>query len=153
MSFRLTGLSPEQFRPLFGKSEAELEAAGVARLRAQEGSLCRVTLEDAGVGENILLLTYEHVAAPSPYRSAGPIFVREGDHRQAEIVGRIPQQLRDRRFSIRAYDDRDWIVDSAVGPGSELEILIERFFENSAVRYLHLHHAGHGCFAARVDRP
>jgi hypothetical protein len=152
MSFRLAGLAPEQFRHLFGKSDLELEEAGATRLKAGEGWACRITLEDAAVGENILLLTYEHVPGPSPYRSAGPIFIREGDHRPAELVGRIPPEMLARRYSIRAYDERDWLIDSEIGRGSDLSTLIECFFENEAVRYLHLHHAGHGCFACRVDR-
>lgn len=152
MSFRLTGLPPENFSHLFGMSEPELETAGVARLKAQNGFPCRVTLEDAAPGENVLLLTHEHVPSPSPYRSAGPIFVREGDHPRAEIAGRIPREMLARRYSIRAYDERDCLIDSEVGPGSDLEKLIERFFENRAVRYLHLHHAGHGCYACQVDR-
>ena len=152
MSFRLTGLPPENFSHLFGMGEPELEAAGAARLKAEDGFPCRVTLEDAAAGENVLLLTHEHVPSPSPYRSAGPIFVREGDHARAEIVGRIPAEMLARRYSIRAYDERDWLIDSEVGPGSDLEALIERFFENEAVRYLHLHHAGYGCYACRVDR-
>jgi hypothetical protein len=152
MSFRLTGLSVEPFRHLFGKTDAELADAGVTRLSAEEGSPCRITLEDAVPGENILLLTYEHVPGPSPYRSAGPIFIREGEHPSADLIGQIPAQMLSRRYSVRAYDERDWLIASDVAPGSDLPGVAERLFANPAVRYLHLHHAGHGCFAARVDR-
>ena len=66
--------------------------------------------------------------------------------------GGVAGSAASRRYSIRAYDERDWLIDSEVGPGSDLKKLIERFFESEAVRYLHLHHAGHGCYACRVDR-
>jgi len=152
MSFRLTGLPSQQFRQFFGKSDAELKAAGIARLKAEEGSPCRVTLEDAEPGENILLLNHEHVPGPSPYRSAGPIFIREGEYSSAELIGLIPTKMLPRRYSIRAYDERDWLIASEIGFGVDLPALVQNFFKNEAVRYVHLHHAGHGCFACRVDR-
>jgi Protein of unknown function (DUF1203) len=77
MRLRYSGLEASQFRPLFVLDDAGLAARGAVRLKAEPGSPCRISLEDAQPGESLLLLAFEHQAAASPYRSSGPIFVRE----------------------------------------------------------------------------
>ena len=49
MAYRITGLSPEPFRPLFGLSDAELEQRGAQRWTATPGSGLpdRVAMRDA----------------------------------------------------------------------------------------------------------
>ena len=49
MDFRVTGLDPEPFRPLFQLDERELALLGARRLIADEPNAfpCRVSLEDA----------------------------------------------------------------------------------------------------------
>ena len=64
----------------------------------------------------------------------------------------IPEQQRRRLLSVRAYDERHYIVDAEVAAGTELETLIERFFADPRVAYLHAHNARRGCYACRVDR-
>ena len=64
----------------------------------------------------------------------------------------IPDQQRRRLLSVRAYDERHYIVDAEVVPGTELETLIDRFFADPRVAYLHVHNARRGCYACRVDR-
>ena len=64
----------------------------------------------------------------------------------------MPDQQRRRLLSVRAYDERNWIIDAEVTPGSELGSLIKRLFKNSAVNHLHVHNARYGCYACRVDR-
>ena len=151
MPFRLSGLSAEQFRPLFGLSDEALAARGVIRLAAGDSAPCRVSLDDAAVGEPVLLLHYEHQSAPSLYRASGPIFVREGAG-EAAVTDRIPDSFRKRIYSARAYDGDGLMVDAEVGEGTGLEALIDRLFARPEVAYLHLHHARRGCYACRVDR-
>ena len=80
MSFRITGLSPEPFRPLFGLSDQELAAQGVRRYVADSkpGFPDRVEMRDAEPGETVLLLNYTHQPADTPYRASHAIFVIEG---------------------------------------------------------------------------
>ncbi|HEY5724277.1 MAG TPA: DUF1203 domain-containing protein [Allosphingosinicella sp.] len=151
MSFRLAGLSAEPFRPLYGLSDAELEARGVRRLIADDSAPCRVTLENVRAGEPVLLLTFDHLEGPSLYRGSGPIFVGEGAVETC-VTDRIPDNFRARIYSARAYDSDDTMIDADVAPGTELEGLIERMFADPAVAYIHLHHAKRGCFSCRVDR-
>jgi len=44
------------------------------------------------------------------------------------------------------------MLDADLIDGSKLDILINSFFENPDVAYLHAHYAKRGCFAARITR-
>ena len=100
----------------------------------------------------MVLLSYQHQPAASPYRAAGPIFVREGATTTYDAVGPAPEQLRRRLLSLRAYDREDCIVEAEVIEGSEVEALAERFLADPAVAYLHAHYARRGCYACRIER-
>ncbi len=154
MGFRISGLPLERVGHLLRLDAAELQAAGVVELRVDEEHAypCRVTLEDAAPGEHVLLFSFPHQPAGSPYQASGPIFVRRGATQTRIAVNEVPDQQRRRLLSVRAYDARDWIVAAEVTPGTELEPVIERLLGDPRVAYLHLHNARPGCFAARVDR-
>jgi hypothetical protein len=100
----------------------------------------------------VLLVNYEHLSVDSPYRSAHAIFVREGAKTCPTIVNKIPEQLRIRLLSIRAFDADGMMIDADVVHGKECEPVIERLLENRNTSYLHIHNAKPGCYAARVDR-
>ena len=155
MNFRITGLSPEPFKALFPLDDAELTARGAQRVFADDSSPgypCRVSLAHAAPGEELILISYEHQAARSPYRAAGPIFARKAATVAFDGVNIVPEPMRVRLLSARAYDTGDMIVEAEVVDGSQIESLIERFFQRDEVAYLHLHYARRGCYACRVDR-
>ena len=154
MDFIISGLPRARFEALFGLSEAELAARGVVRQQVQTspGSPCRVSLEDAAVGESVLLLNFEHQSAASPYRASHAIFVREGAAEYRPVPGAVPEVLRRRTLSVRAFDADGMMVAAEVVPGADLEPVIARMLGEPEADYLHLHNAGPGCFAARVDR-
>jgi hypothetical protein len=154
MNFVITGLDPQPFRHLYGLSDAELTREGVIRMRADSkpGFPCRVTLQDAEPGEELLLLNYEHLPVETPYRSRHAIFVRDGAERAARYESEIPEQLAVRLLSVRAFDADGMMTDADAFDGSDLAGRIEMFFADPAVAYLHVHNAKRGCFAARVDR-
>src|ERR1700685_2734366 len=91
-SFQLIGLSPEQFSPLFSRSAEQLAPLGIVRVTADSkpGFPCRISLEDAEPGEELLLLPYEHQPAASPYRASGPIYVRAGSQQANLQPDEIP---------------------------------------------------------------
>jgi hypothetical protein len=153
-SFRLTGLDPEPFEPLFALSDAELSARGIERRFAdvRPGFPCRVGLADAEEGEELLLLPFVHQPAASPYHASGPIFVRRGARRRTLAAGEVPDCVGSRLISVRAYDARHWIVDAAVCEGTDVAAEIERLFVNREVAYLHLHNARRGCYSCAVER-
>jgi hypothetical protein len=154
MSFRITGLAPEPFRPLFGLSDQELAAQGVRRYVADSkpGFPDRVEVRDAEPGETVLLLNYTHQPADTPYRASHAIFVIEGAQARYDRIDEIPPALRLRTLSLRAFDKYDLIVDADLVDGGNVESVIQRFFADPRVAYIHAHYAKYGCYAARIDR-
>ncbi|QNU15260.1 DUF1203 domain-containing protein [Thermomonas sp. XSG] len=154
MEYIVSGLPLAPFEPLFGLGDAALRAHGAVRIRAdaRPGFPCRITLEDAAPGESLLLLHWQHQPAATPYRSGGPIFVREGARATARVRNAIPPQQRERLLSVRGYDADGWMHDADVLEGTQLETAIERFFQDPRIACLHVHNARRGCYACRSDR-
>lgn len=153
MNFIVRGISPVPFRALFALSDAELAAQGIQRCFAEDdGYPGRVSLAHANIGEEVLLLSYEHQSASSPYRANGPIFVRKTAATRAILTDAIPEPFRTRLLSVRAYNQQDCIVDAEVEDGARVETLITRMFGNPDVAHLHVHYARRGCYAGRIDR-
>jgi hypothetical protein len=154
MSFRITGLSPAPFGHLFGLPDELLARHGVRRCIADRtpGYPDRIEVRDAEPGERLLLLNYTHQAAATPYRASHAIFVREHAAERYDRIDEIPEVLRLRLISLRAFDDRDEMIDGTVLDGARLAEGIEAMFADPAARYLHAHFASRGCYAARVDR-
>lgn len=154
MSFQIHSLRAEDFADLFSLSDAELAARNACRqtVMSSPGSPCRVSMEDAAVGETVILLNYQHQPAHSPYKATHAIFVRKGA-KQAELeVGEVPEVLRCRVISLRLFDKDHMMIDADLVPGIALSGAIEAAFERPEVAYLHLHNAKPGCFAASVTR-
>ena len=154
MSFRISGLPLTDFAPLLGRPDAELAQHGAIRMQVDRrpGFPCRVSLRDAEPGETVLLLNYEHLSVATPYRSRHAIFVRENAEEVHPEIDEIPESLRIRLLSLRAFDRAGMLRDADVVQGSDLAAAIERMLAQPEVEYLHLHNAKPGCFAARVDR-
>jgi hypothetical protein len=154
MSYRITGLAPEPFRHLFGLPDEELALHGARRYVADRKPAFpdRIELRDAEPGETLLLLNYTHQPANTPYRASHAIFVREGASQPYDRVGEVPEVMRVRPISVRAFDADDLMVDADLVPGQDLEQAIERLFSAAEVAYLHAHYAKRGCYAARIDR-
>jgi Protein of unknown function (DUF1203) len=153
MSFRITGLPAEKFAHLFALSDAELGARGALRRvsDAKPGYPCRISLTDAEPGQEVILTHFEHQPANTPYRASHAIYVRKGEQTY-DAVDQVPEQLRLRLLSVRAFDGKGMMVDADVTDGKELERVIERLLGNGRTDYLHVHYAKHGCYAARIDR-
>lgn len=154
MNFRITGLSPEPFRHLFGLSDADLARHNARRYIADEkpGFPDRVEIRDAEPGESVLLVNYMHQPAETPYRSSHAVFIREGAEKTYDRIGEIPPALNGRLIALRAFDADHMIVDADVAEGSALEPLIERLLANPQAAYLQAHYAKRGCYAARIER-
>jgi len=154
MSFRIRGLDPAPFAHLFGLPDADLAALGVTRCiaDARPGYPDRIEVRDVEPGETVLLLNYEHQPAKTAYRSSHAIFVREGAERAFDAVGVVPEVIRVRPISLRAFSEGGEMLDADLVDGREIEGLIGAFFENPEVAYLHAHYAKRGCYAARIDR-
>lgn len=152
--FQLSGLSHEPFQPLFELSDEELGALGAARVEADAGFgfPCRVSLQDAEVGETLLLLSHEHQPAASPYRASGPIFIRRDARQRVLPAGVVPPYVTQRLMSLRAYDATHRMVDAAVCEGTAVAAWLEQAFSDTQIAYIHLHNAKRGCFSCMAAR-
>lgn len=154
MSFRITGLSAQPFAHLFGLGDGELARHGAIRVPTAEGDAHpdRVELRDARPGEAVLLINHEHQPADTPYRSRHAIFVREHAGPAFDAVDQVPDALRRRLLSLRAFDAAGMMVDADIVDGTEVEPLIERLLAQPGVDYIHAHFARRGCYAALIRR-
>ena len=155
MSFRIKALALAPFQPLFDMDGPALLRLGARRMVADapHAAPCRVSLADAAPGERLILLNHRHLDAPaSPYRSEGPIFVREAAMEAAPGVGEVPDMLGRRLLSARVYD-ADWMMtDADVVEGRDLAGRLSDWFADPAVSAIHLHTARRGCFMAAAER-
>jgi Protein of unknown function (DUF1203) len=154
MSFRITGLSPDSFRHLFGLPDEELAKRGAKRYVAdtKPGYPDRIELRDAEPGETVILLNYVHQPANTAYHASHAIFVREGAEATYDRTNEIPDAMRSRQLSLRAFDAEHLMVDAELVDGSHIEDVIERFFADPHIAYLQAHFAKRGCYAARIER-
>ena len=154
MSFRIRGLSPAPFLPYFGLPDADLATFGIIRyvVDSDPGYPDRIELRDAAIGDTVLLLNHVCQDADTPYRASHAIFVREGATQAYDAVDQVPASMRIRLLSLRGYTQNGMMVDADVVDGTAIESLIARLFEDPTVSYIHVHNAGRGCYAGRIDR-
>lgn len=146
--------SPEPFQHLFGLSDDELASQGVKRylVNTKPGYPDRIEMRDAEPGETVLLLNHLCQPAHTPYRASHAIFVREGAVQTFDGINQIPDVMRIRLLSLRAYSKEGMMLDADVVEGSHAETVILRFFADPDVSYIHVHNAKRGCYSGRIDR-
>ena len=154
MPFLIHALAPDRFQSLFSMSDDELQQHQARRVavEANPGTPCRVSLQDAEVGEEVVLVHYEHQPADSPFRSSHAIYVRNNVAQSFLDEDEIPALFRHRLMSVRAFSKDHIMINADAIEGTYLEPVINRFLDDQEVDYIHLHYAKPGCFAARVER-
>jgi hypothetical protein len=153
-AFQLHGLEPSSLLPLFELDEQALRGMGAVRRIADEspGYPCRISLQDADVGDELLLLHHLHHDVPSPYRSGGPVFIRRKARQARLAVDEVPPSILRRLMSLRAYDAAHMMIRGDVCEGAQAGAVLGQFFDDPKVQTVHLHHARQGCFACRATR-
>lgn len=154
MGFQIHSLPAEQFADLFTLTDAELEARQACRqiVTSKPGTPCRVSMQDAEVGETVILLNYAHQPHNSPYRASHAIFVRQNATNARIRANEVPDVIRSRIISVRCFDQYHMMIDADVVRGAEVADKLNEVFEQKNVAYVHLHNAKPGCFAALVCR-
>ena len=154
MGFQISALNIDQFNHLFGQDQEALEKQGIRRIVVDNkpGFPCRVSLQDAEVGEKVLLMNYEHQPKPTPFQSSHAIFGREWASQAKPDRNEVPEMFRHRLLSVRAFDASGMMIDADVIDGEHLESLIEHLLANKSTDNLHIHNARLGCYAALVER-
>ncbi|MEN3324963.1 DUF1203 domain-containing protein [Mariniflexile soesokkakense] len=154
MKFKINALNHQEFISLFEKSDIELEKQSIKRMIVNEkpGYPCRVSLEDAEIGEEVILVSYEFHKTNSPYKSRGPIFVRKGIETKEFQYNEIPVMLNHRLLSFRGYDKKGFMKVAKTEKGLDTKKIIEQIFENTKIEYIHIHNASPGCYNCEVRR-
>lgn len=153
-SFRIRGIDPAPFLPLYGLTDEALAARGARRYRVDEnpGFPDRVEMQDVPLGETVLLVNHVSQAADTPYRASHAIFVREGAVARYDEIDVIPDVLRRRVLSLRGFDRDGMMVDADLVDGREMESLMARLFAQPAIASIHVHYARRGCYAGLIER-
>ena len=153
MTYRVTGLDPAPFKPLFGLPDDELAKQGIVRMTVDSPTFpCRVSLTDRAVGETVLLLNHVSHDADGPYRATHAIFVTESDDEAARYVDQVPPVFEKRILSLRGFDEQGMMVEAFLAQPGEADAVIRRMFENEWVDHIDAHNATRGCFSARIER-
>jgi len=86
MAFRIHALPAQPFREYFTMTTRELAERRACLMRVGEnpGLPCSVSLQDARLGETVLLVNHEHQPAATPFRDSHAIFVGQGVEQEAE---------------------------------------------------------------------
>lgn len=155
-NFQITALQYPQFYNLFKLNDEELKDVGAVRMTVDKkpGFPCRVSLQDAEIGEEVILLPYQHHQCNSPYQAKGAIFVRKNALTAALGVNDIPKMLDHRLLSIRAYNESGMMKEAHVSEGKSIKDVLIKTFTNKEISYVHIHNAKQGCYhccAERVD--
>jgi hypothetical protein len=154
MTYQITGLDPTPYAHLVGLSDEQLAVYGAVRMMADQKPSypCRVTLDDAEIGETLLLVNHVSHDGDNPYRASHAIFVSEGATEPARYEDEIPPALDRRILSLRAFDADGMMTDAALAQPGEADAVIRRMLANPGVDHIDAHNAIRGCFAARVER-
>ena len=154
MTFRIIGLEPGLFAHLSGLSDEALAGHRARRVTAtaKPGFPDRIGLRDAEVGESLILVNHAHQDADTPYRASHAVFVSEAGGAVYDRVGEVPEVLRLRPISLRAFTEAGDLVEADLAEGDAVEPAIRRLLSNPAAAYLHAHFAKPGCYAARIER-
>jgi hypothetical protein len=153
MTYRITGLDPSPYRPLFGMPDEELAARGIVRMTVTDPTFpCRVSLTDREIGESVLLLNHTSHDVANPYRATHAIFVTETDQQAAEYVDEVPPVFQKRVLSLRGFDKDGMMVDALLTQPGEADPGIRKLFANPEIETIHAHNATRGCFSAKIER-
>ena len=131
--------------------DVETDAPTAVRTLADDAAPCRRCLRNASPGDPLVLAPYNPFTASSPYAGDGPVFVHADGCVPFSPAART-EQVDGRTLSVRAYDADAMLADAAVLPGERFEEGVRSLLDDPDVAFLHVHFAGPGCFAFRVDR-
>ncbi len=152
MAYRIEGLAPEQFAPLFGMSDEALLARNARRAVADgPGYPCRITLEEAEPGEELVLVHHVSNDTATPFRASHAIYVRRAD-KAGSYADEVPPIFATRTLGLRGFDGEGMLRGALLALPGEADAKIRELFERPEVAEIHAHNAALGCFLARIER-
>lgn len=152
MAYKIEGLAPEPFEPLFAMSEEALAERNARRAVADgPGFPCRITLAEAEVGEALILVNHVSQDAPTPFRASQAIYVRKADA-PACLIDEVPPIFGTRTLGLRAFDAQGMLRGALLALPGEADAKIRELLERPEIESIHAHNAALGCFLARIER-
>ena len=153
MAYRIEGLAPAAFESLFSMLDGELANRNALRVTADSatGYPCRVSLQDAAPGEELILLNHVSHDAATPFRTAYAIYVRKGAE-AASYTDEAPDYLERRTLGLRGFDAAGMLRHAVLAMPGEADTRIRELFAQGEIATIHAHNAAHGCFLARIER-
>lgn len=137
-------------RPL-PAGEVDTHPSRSRQVVADGPSPCRRCLRNAEIGDALVLAPYNPFTLESPYAGEGPVFVHaDGCVSHRGLPGELSEQVLGRTLSVRAYDAQAMMLGAEVMPGEQLAQRAAALLGSNAA-FLHVHFAGPGCFAFRID--
>lgn len=153
MAYRISGLDPEAFTPLFALDAPALAARNARRTIADgPGFPCRVTLREARAGEPLLLVNHVSHDVATPFRASHAIYVREAATAAAVHRDEVPPIFATRTLGLRGFDAEGMLRDARLAPPGEADAAIRALFDSEEIVEIHAHNAALGCFLARIVR-
>jgi len=142
MTYRIEGLDP-----------ARIDTSSARRVTVTDkpGFPCRVTLEDAEPGEEVLLLNHVSNAADGPFHAAFAIYVREGAA-PASFRDSLPPVFATRTISLRGFDASGDLRAAELAAGEGIDPAIRAMLARPEIALINAHNAAAGCFAAKIVR-
>ena len=135
MTYRITGLDPAPFKPLYGLQDEELAERGVVRMIVSSPTFpCRISLTDRAIGETVLLLNHVSHDVANPYRASHAIFVTEGSEAAVEFIDEIPPVFEPRILSLRGFDANGMMAEAILTEPGEADAGIRKLFANPCDR-------------------
>jgi hypothetical protein len=154
MGFKILALDDNEFESYFNLSDYELEKIGGKRMIVDEnpGFPCRVSLEDAKIGEEVILIPFEFHKTEGPYQAKGPIFIRKGVKTNELKTNEVPVMLNHRLLSFRGYDKNGLMKTAITEKGDKTKDVIEKIFDIDEIEYIQIHNSSPGCYNCEVRR-
>jgi hypothetical protein len=124
------------------------------RSRAETNrSICRRCLRRFKPGDARILFKFRPFQRESVFAEVGPVYVHEGDCEPAlDPLTRYPEEFRSLPLLLRAYSSDDTQVVAELIKDGDAEAVIDRFFADPQVAYIHLRDGEYGCYVARIER-
>ena len=116
------------------------------------GYPCRISLQDAEVGEKLYLFSHSPFSTANPYRETGPVFVRKNANPAVLEKNQIPEVAKSRSIVVRAYDAVGTMVAASQAETGDIADTIKNFFAEEAVEFVHLRAVVSGCFLCEARR-
>jgi hypothetical protein len=153
--FKVEALAPAQFTHLFSLGEDERKARVIKTIVADRcpGFPCRVSLGLAAIGEEVILLNYQHHETKTPYASSYAIYVSKNARPWQPQPGVLPEIFhRDVPLAVRAFDKDGWLKKAELVAGHQTPSLFNQLLSDNEIDYLHVHFAAYGCYGAKIIR-